>query len=323
MDKYRSWIPEKGLLELDYRKIYDASSNRSVLNSFEYISGFLKENLKKCFFFYDGKEPVALLAYERKSLGSGFSILWIGSEFGTMPLIARSHEDDGALIELIAKKIASLSNFMDAKIKFYAPNNKALFSAMQKRGFKIVESFECRINVIEEAKMFSRINRKCRNMVRKGAKNNLSINWDEGLEDFLKLYSVEDHYSAPYIKEESRFFKKHMAFVGCYRGSEHLSSAILFILGDEIKLRYLVSSKIGNKLAANNFLVWEILRRYKGMRLDLGGLGHEVYGQQRSYGAFKLSFSPEVLPRPYLVKINPSLKIFSKLNSIKRIFSRL
>jgi len=171
------------------------------------------------------------------------------------------------------------------------------------------------------------IPRKQRAMVRKGIKNGLSAELEDGVEGFYKVFADNVHrHGTPALPK--RFFALLQEVFGsdCEvqlvrgPGGELISGVLSFYFRDEILPYYAGDTEAARGLAANDFKYWELMRRAceRGIRVfDYGRskVGTGPYDFKRNWG-----FEPQPLHYGYkLVKArtlpennpnNPKYRLF-------------
>lgn len=171
------------------------------------------------------------------------------------------------------------------------------------------------------------IPRKQRAMVRKGIKNELSAELEDGVDEFFAVFADNVHrHGTPALPK--RFFAKLKAVFGddcevmLVRGKDGqvVSGVLSFYFRDEILPYYAGDALEARALAANDFKYWELMRRAceRGIRVfDYGRskVGSGPYDFKRNWG-----FEPQTLRYGYqLVKAaavpetnpnNPKYKLF-------------
>lgn len=157
----------------------------------------------------------------------------------------------------------------------------------------------------DEANMQA-IPRKQRAMVRKGIKNGLVAEIDEGVDRFFPLFASNVHrHGTPampkrYFAELRRVFGSDCSVLTVTSSKGRpLSSVLSFCFRDEILPYYAGDDVAARDLAANDFKYWELMRHAsaRGIRLfDYGRskLGTGPYSFKRNWG-----FEPQALHYEY------------------------
>jgi len=155
----------------------------------------------------------------------------------------------------------------------------------------------------EEANMLA-IPRKQRAMVRKGIKNGLRSEIDDGLERFFALYADNVHrHGTPalpkkYFQALRREFGADcevMTVIGA--DGRPLSSVMSFYFRDEVLPYYAGDDEAARDLAANDFKYWELMRRSCSRGLKVFDYGRSKQGTGSF--AFKKNWGFEPQPLHY------------------------
>jgi FemAB-related protein (PEP-CTERM system-associated) len=155
----------------------------------------------------------------------------------------------------------------------------------------------------EEANMLA-IPRKQRAMVRKGIKNGLASQLDEGVDRFFALYADNVHrHGTPAMPK--RYFQALRDEFGAdcevltvaAPDGRPLSSVLSFYFRDEVLPYYAGDDEAARDLAANDFKYWELMRRSCGRGLKVFDYGRSKQGTG-SY-AFKKNWGFEPQPLHY------------------------
>jgi FemAB-related protein (PEP-CTERM system-associated) len=109
--------------------------------------------------------------------------------------------------------------------------------------------------------------RDTRYMVRKGAKNGLTARHGvEQLDAFYQLFGVSMHrhgtpvFPKAMLKNFIAEFGDHVDLMMVYAGEEPVSGVFSFIHGNAILPYYAGAGPTATKLAANNFMYWELMK---------------------------------------------------------------
>ena len=155
----------------------------------------------------------------------------------------------------------------------------------------------------EEANMLA-IPRKQRAMVRKGLKNGLHSQIDEGVDRFFALYASNVHrHGTPALPK--RYFQ---TLIDVFRddaeimtvsdaGGRALSTVMSFYFRDEVLPYYAGDDEAARELAANDFKYWELIRRACARGVRVFDYGRSKRGTG-SY-AFKKNWGFEPQPLHY------------------------
>lgn len=173
------------------------------------------------------------------------------------------------------------------------------------------------------------IPRKQRAMVRKGIRNSLSSEWDEGVERFFKLFAdnVRRHGTPAlpkrYFSLLREVFGKDCKILTVMHQGRAISSVLAFYFRDEVLPHHAGDSVEARHLAANDFKYWELMRRSceRGCRLfDFGRSkrGTGQYDFKKNWG-----FEPVALHYEYYLVNAKSLPEHNPLNPKYRLFIKL
>jgi FemAB-related protein (PEP-CTERM system-associated) len=164
-------------------------------------------------------------------------------------------------------------------------------------------TFRKAIGPDEEANMLA-IPRKQRAMVRKGIKNELKSEVDEGVQRFFALYADNVHrHGTPALPR--RYFEALRREFGpdCEvltvtgREGRLLSSVLTFYFRNEVLPYYAGDDFAARELAANDFKYWELMRRAGARGLTLFDFGRSKQGTGPH--AFKKNWGFEPQPLSY------------------------
>jgi FemAB-related protein (PEP-CTERM system-associated) len=173
------------------------------------------------------------------------------------------------------------------------------------------------------------IPRKQRAMIRKGIKNGLSSELDEGVERFFKLFAdnVRRHGTPAlpkrYFSLLREVFGKDCEILTVMHQGRAISSVLAFYFRDEVLPHHAGDSVEARHLAANDFKYWELMRRSceRGCRLfDFGRSkrGTGQYDFKKNWG-----FEPVPLHYEYYLVYAKSLPEHNPLNPKYRLFIKL
>ena len=171
----------------------------------------------------------------------------------------------------------------------------------------------------EEANMLA-IPRKQRAMVRKGAKNGLRSEIDDGVERFFALYADNVHrHGTPAMPK--KYFQALLDEFGAdaevltvvASDGRALSSVLSFYFRDEVLPYYAGDDVLARDLAANDFKYWELMRRAcaRGLKVfDYGrskqGTGSYSFKKNWGFEPAPLHYEYQLYKRDAIPQNNPS-----------------
>jgi len=186
-------------------------------------------------------------------------------------------------------------------------------------------TFRKEIDPIEENNMLA-IPRKQRAMVRKGIKENLIGDIDQGTERFFYAYSHSVHhlgtpvFSKKYFRILKDVFGSDCEILTITQQGEIIASVMSFYFRDEVLPYYGGGTARAREVAGNDFMYWELMKRAcaRGIRVfDFGRskAGTGAYDFKKNWGfaaqplhyeyqLYTLSELPENNP------LNPRFKLF-------------
>jgi FemAB-related protein (PEP-CTERM system-associated) len=171
----------------------------------------------------------------------------------------------------------------------------------------------------EEANMLA-IPRKQRAMVRKGIKNDLKSEIDDGVERFFALYAdnVHRHGTPALPKKYFRALRREFG-ADCEvltvtdAAGRPLSSVLSFYFRNEVLPYYAGDDTAARELAANDFKYWELMRRAcaRGVQtFDYGrskqGTGPYAFKKNWGFEATPLSYEYRLYKRDAVPQNNPA-----------------
>ncbi len=173
------------------------------------------------------------------------------------------------------------------------------------------------------------IPRKQRAMVRKGIKNGLTSELDDGVERFFALFAdnVKRHGTPAlpkrYFSLLREVFGKDCEILTVLHQSRPISSVLTFYFRDEVLPHHAGDSEDARNLAANDFKYWELMRTgcERGYRLfDYGRskLGTGPYSFKKNWG-----FEPVPLHYEYYLVNATSVPEHNPLNPKYRLFIKM
>ena len=180
-------------------------------------------------------------------------------------------------------------------------------------------TFRREILADEEANMLA-IPRKQRAMVRKGAKNGLRSEIDDGVERFFALYADNVHrHGTPAMPK--KYFQALLDEFGAdcevltvvAPDGRALSSVLSFYFRDEVLPYYAGDDVLARDLAANDFKYWELMRRAcaRGLKVfDYGrskqGTGSYSFKKNWGFEPAPLHYEYQLYKRDAIPQNNPS-----------------
>jgi len=173
------------------------------------------------------------------------------------------------------------------------------------------------------------IPRKQRAMVRKGIQNGLQSAIDDDTDRFYRVYSESVRnlgtpvFAKHYFKLLRTVFTKESDIITITNDGKPVASVMNFYFRDEVLPYYGGGTADARRLAANDFMYWEVMRRAceRGFHLfDFGRskVGTGAYNFKRYWGfeATPLVYQYRLAPGqkiPYLNPLNPKLRLFVEL----------
>ncbi|MGC2049583.1 MAG: FemAB family XrtA/PEP-CTERM system-associated protein [Gallionella sp.] len=173
------------------------------------------------------------------------------------------------------------------------------------------------------------IPRKQRAMVRKGIKNGLTSELDNGVDRFFSLFAdnVKRHGTPALPKRYffllKKVFGKDCEILTVLHKGQLISSVLTFYFRDEVLPYYAGDTEDARHLAANDFKYWELMRLgcERGFRLfDYGRskLGTGQYDFKKNWG-----FEPTPLHYEYYLVGSASVPEHNPLNPKYRLFIQM
>ena len=186
------------------------------------------------------------------------------------------------------------------------------------------------LDLNSEQDIWNNISSKCRNMIRKAEKNNITIeigNSKEDLDIFYSLYmdTMKKNKAIDYYLFDYNFFKNTIELLSnnitifkAVYDNKVISSALIMHCGDYMHYHFSGSDINYSKLAANNLLlykaaIWGYNQGYKYFHLGGGYSGNED-----SLFKFKKSFYKGDLKDFYIGKKIHNLELYNNLVDIKQ-----
>jgi FemAB-related protein (PEP-CTERM system-associated) len=173
------------------------------------------------------------------------------------------------------------------------------------------------------------IPRKQRAMIRKGIKNGLVSELDDGVDRFYALFcdNVKRHgtpvLAKRYFSLLRETFGKDCEILSVLHGGKAVSSVLTFFFRNEVLPYYAGDLEAARDLAANDFKYWELMRRSceRGYRIfDYGRskLGTGQYAFKKNWG-----FEPVRLHYEYYLVGSSSVPEHNPLNPKYRLFIKM
>lgn len=299
-----------------------------VLNSegatFFHLSGWKRvvESVfgHQCHFFYaaEGGRIIGVLPLGHiKSLFFGNAL--ISSPFGVYGGIVADNNDVRIALEDAACSLAKKLNVDYLELR----NQKSQINDWPQKSLYV--TFRKEIDHDPEKNMAA-IPRKQRAMVRKGIKNGLVSVVDNNIDQFYTMYATSVRnlgtpvFSKKYFGELINTFGNNCQLLTIEHNGKAVSSVMSFFFRDQVLPYYGGGTIDARRLAANDFMYWELMRRagengikifdYGRSKLNVGS-----YSFKKNWG-----FEPEPLHyQYYLVKstdipdinpLNPKYKLF-------------
>lgn len=306
-----------------WAEILSKSPDAEVMHSINHYKTL--EDLRHRTFYLDmrkDKEPsVLFLAYQTRRIGGVSRYLILGDRFGLSPVAINSARDLlKEAITLFDRHVAANSTAMSTVI--YAnigTKQNNLTDIYLGLGYKEMEDYTCVIDLTRDVKdIWESFEGRCRTAIRKAEEYSPRIytdNTKKGINAFYRIYSNNAKRKS-FVKIYSKKYfqrllynldKDNLLDVWLVElNNEPVAAALTGRFKKKASLLYLVSSGTGLKCNMNNLLLWSIIQKYQGSfdSLNIGSLGHRIYGSVGGYGKFKLSFNPEVRYSPQFVKKN-------------------
>lgn len=181
------------------------------------------------------------------------------------------------------------------------------------------------IKLDSEEQIWHDITSKCRNMIRKAEKNNISIELDNSLESlrtFIKLYNMTmvKNNASPYYFFEDKFFydtmdllKGNIYIFNAIYDNKVISSALIMKYNEFAHYHFSGSDPEYLTLAPNNLLLYKVALWAYENGCKYFHLGGGYLGNNDSLFKFKKSFSKNNLLKFYIGKKIHNKEIYIKL----------
>ncbi len=173
------------------------------------------------------------------------------------------------------------------------------------------------------------IPRKQRAMVRKGIKNDLCGEIDEGIDRFYDAYARSVHYlgtpvnSRKYYKMLKQVFDRDCEVLTITKDGRTVSSVMSFYFRDEVLPYYGGGTSEARGLAANDFMYWELMRRAGERGVKVFDFGRSKKGTGSYSFKEHWGFEPQPLyyehclmgikEMPDINPLNPKYQLFIRL----------
>jgi FemAB-related protein (PEP-CTERM system-associated) len=173
------------------------------------------------------------------------------------------------------------------------------------------------------------IPRKQRAMVRKGVQNGLKSELDDDVDRLYRVYSESVRnlgtpvFSKRYFEILRTVFPTQSDIVTITSGGEAVASVLNFYFRDEVLPYYGGGTEHARRLAANDFMYWEVMRRacergYRSFDFGRSKVGTGAYDFKRYWGfePTPLAYQFHLAPGhdiPDLNPLNPKLRLFVAL----------
>lgn len=145
-----------------------------------------------------------------------------------------------------------------------------------------------------EEKLFNGLDKDTRNLVRRAAKNGVSIIESKDLDSFYKLWSSNAKnkgFFTPFAKEMNNFWKsfteKHL-LIARFQG-QIVAAALLFCYNEGAYYAFAASNNSGRRIHAPYLLAWESIKRAKRWgydRFDFEGVADPKVSRTKNWVGF-------------------------------------
>ncbi len=173
------------------------------------------------------------------------------------------------------------------------------------------------------------IPRKQRAMVRKGIKAGLTSEIDVDVERLYPIYAASVHrlgtpvFPKAYFAELAREFGDACEVLSVTSGGRPLSAVMSFYFRDEVLPYYGGGGAAARRLAANDFMYWEVMRR----ACERGCRTFDFGRSKRDTGSFAFKknwgFTPEPLHYEFKLRRGDTIPEINPLNPKYRVFVAL
>ena len=170
------------------------------------------------------------------------------------------------------------------------------------------------------------IPRKQRAMIRKGMRNKLKSEIDNGVERLYRVYAESVHslgtpvFSQSYFRNLREEFSSCSDIVTVTADGQAVASVLNFYFRDEVLPFYGGGVRAARALAANDFMYWEVMRRacergYRNFDFGRSKIGTGAFAFKHNWGfeptplVYQFRLSPGT-PIPDLNPLNPKFAMF-------------
>ncbi|MFC1710681.1 lipid II:glycine glycyltransferase FemX [Nanoarchaeota archaeon] len=328
------------------RAFLEKNKETKIQHSLEWLKS-IESSYKNCKSYY-------YLAFEKNKIKAVLPFLLVQSKFFGNRLISMPFIDNGGFIgkidgkiiedilEEIKKELKDLK-FVQVRINSHMKNYKTTEKALIGAKFeKELDRSQFILELKDSEKMWSKLSRSTRRMVRKAKEKGLyvkELSPDEKLDSFYKIYFKNMKYfgTPPHSKV---FFKnlwknlypKHLKGFNCYYQGKHIATMICYLYDNYVYYIYSVSNPEYLKLNPNEFLYWNFLKwsaenKYKWFDFGQAEINAEEGSHAQGIYNFKKKWNGEIYERPYFTyyfEKQPNEKQGkSKLKKYVKIWKRL
>lgn len=212
----------------------------------------------------------------------------------------------------------------ELKVDFLELRNRAGAIADGCKVKDLYVAFEGTLLADAEA-MMSALPKNTRYMVRKALKNDLRVEIDAArLPAFYDIYAENVRnlgtpvFSYGYFEAFCEEFADMLEMSYVYHGNTPCGAAATLVFRDEILLYYACSTMASRALAPNNFMYWELMRRWGAQgkkKLDLGrskvGTGAYTFKTHWNYREYPLPYQFYLVRRQEMPNFSPTNKKFA------------
>jgi FemAB-related protein (PEP-CTERM system-associated) len=203
------------------------------------------------------------------------------------------------LMETTAAPVLELRDFSPSRADW--PSKKDLYASFRR---PLDPSADCNLKSIP---------RKQRAMIRKGIRNKLKSEIDNGVERLYRVYAESVHslgtpvFSQSYFRNLREEFSSCSDIVTVTSDGQAVASVLNFYFRDEVLPFYGGGVRAARALAANDFMYWEVMRRacergYRNFDFGRSKIGTGAF-------AFKHNWGFEPTPLVYQFRLSPGTRI--------------